>query len=201
MPVDRFQSLMNGSMQTNAQTQKEFVLNALDRFECPLTRYAARLFNGDNEGARDVVQHTFLRLSEQDPDEVTGKLAPWLYTVCRNRIFDVLRKTSGAPIGSEMLDQLEGRELDPAEWMETNDLMFLVGRLIDELPPSERETADLWSQGFTNSQMAQITGKTNVAIRVTLHRAIKQLRQHPAIAQWLVAGKRGDMTLPSSAKP
>jgi RNA polymerase sigma-70 factor (ECF subfamily) len=38
------------------------------------------------------VQDTFLKLWQTDPDTVNGRLAPWLYTVCRNRAVDVCRK-------------------------------------------------------------------------------------------------------------
>src|SRR3954447_7360827 len=68
-----------------------WVRAAVDRFEGPLTLYAARLL-GDAEAARDVVQETFLRLCVQDRGPVEGHLAEWLFTVCRNKALDVLRK-------------------------------------------------------------------------------------------------------------
>lgn len=56
----------------------------LEKHEGPLTRYAARI-TGDLDRARDAVQETFLRLCSEDPAEVDGHLAQWLYTVCRSR--------------------------------------------------------------------------------------------------------------------
>src|SRR3979409_1651602 len=53
--------------------------------------YAAGLL-GAPEAARDVVQETFLRLCVQDRAEIESRLAEWLFTVCRNRALDVLRK-------------------------------------------------------------------------------------------------------------
>src|SRR5690242_6119246 len=68
-----------------------WVRSAVSQFERPLTLYAARLL-GDAERARDVVQDTVLKLCVQDRAEVDPHLAEWLFTVCRHRALDVLRK-------------------------------------------------------------------------------------------------------------
>ncbi len=70
----------------------ELVESAQADFEGPLTGYAAQLLGGDWERARDVVQDTFIKLHRQDPEAIRGKLKSWLYTVCRNRSIDILRK-------------------------------------------------------------------------------------------------------------
>jgi RNA polymerase sigma-70 factor (ECF subfamily) len=59
--------------------------------QSPLTRYAARLL-GDADRARDVVQDAFVKLMAQAPGAVDGHAVEWLFTVCRNRAMDVLRK-------------------------------------------------------------------------------------------------------------
>ena len=65
-----------------------WVQDALRRFAGPLTRYAARI-TGDAERARDVVQDTFVRLWAADTARLNGKLAEWLFTVCRRRALDI----------------------------------------------------------------------------------------------------------------
>jgi DNA-directed RNA polymerase specialized sigma24 family protein len=72
-------------------TRAEWVREALECHEASLLRYALSIA-GDPDVARDAVQDTFLRLCEQEPGELHGRLAPWLFTVCRNRLLDVLRK-------------------------------------------------------------------------------------------------------------
>ena len=76
---------------TPSPTEAHWIRGAVGRFEGPLTLYAARLL-GDAETARDVVQETFLRLCVQDRARVERHLAEWLFTVCRHRALDVLRK-------------------------------------------------------------------------------------------------------------
>src|SRR3989339_696041 len=69
----------------------EWIAAAVVRYEGRLCRYAARLL-GDEERARDAVQETFLRLCAEEPGKVEGHLAEWLFSVCRTRALDRLRK-------------------------------------------------------------------------------------------------------------
>src|ERR1044072_8533361 len=59
--------------------------------QAPLTRYATRLL-GDPDRARDVVQDTFVKLMAQPSAAINGHAVEWLFTVCRHRALDVLRK-------------------------------------------------------------------------------------------------------------
>lgn len=97
--------------------RRKFVLTAFDRYEQRLTAYALRLRNGDIHAARDAVQQTFLKLCQQAPEAVENKLAAWLYTVCRNRIFD--EKSSAGSQTRELkkgVDPLKIQiEFNPAE--------------------------------------------------------------------------------------
>ena len=73
------------------QSHEDWITIAVERFGRPLTQYAYGLLD-DADAARDVVQDTFLRLCAQRRERVESRLAPWLFTVCRNRAMDVLRK-------------------------------------------------------------------------------------------------------------
>src|SRR5512146_542457 len=70
---------------------ENFVQTAVADYQTPLTRYATRLV-GDPDRARDIVQDTFVKLMGQPPQMVNSHLAEWLFTVCRHRALDVLRK-------------------------------------------------------------------------------------------------------------
>lgn len=65
-----------------------WIRGVLDRYEKPLLQYAVRMTDSA-EVARDVVQHTFLRLCEVDTSKVDGHLAAWLFTVTRNRALNI----------------------------------------------------------------------------------------------------------------
>src|SRR5437764_1308969 len=122
------------SMQSSPD-RRQWVLAALDQYEGRLLRYAQRLL-GNLDEARDVVQFAFLRLCDESPYEMEGRLAPWLYTVCRNRCLDVLRasgreKKNGASVGwaPPTTAASDGghsppysREVDPADAVEDAEL-------------------------------------------------------------------------------
>ena len=49
----------------------------------------------------------------------------------------------------------------------------------------QQEVVDLWSEGFTYREISRITDRNENTIRVQVHRALKQIRQHPMVLQLL----------------
>lgn len=199
-----------------AEDRRQWVLAALDQFEDRLLRYAQRLL-GDLDESRDVVQFVFLRLCDQSPDKIGDRLAQWLYTVCRNRALDVLRasgreKSNGhvgfdahrVPVGRAANHSEPGlpcghsqppsRESDPADSVEEAELHALLRLLVAVLPSSQREAIDLWSDGFSYQQIAEITSQKEGTIRVLVHRGLKALREHPQVQALREEGDRGQGT-------
>ena len=170
---------------SESRDRREWVLSTLDEYEARLTRFASRLLD-DEDAARDVVQHVFLRLCDESPSELDARVAPWLFTVCRNRAVDILRSRRGTT-SLENLDAQAGasREPDPAVVVEREELYGRLNGLVARLPPSQREAVDLWTEGFTYREMAEITGHSEGNVRVLVHRALKTLRRHPLARQLL----------------
>ena len=113
-----------------------WVREAVMRFEGPLLIYASRLL-GDAETARDVVQETFLRLCGQDRGSVDGHLAEWLFTVCRNRALDVLRKEHRmTQLREEQVNRCLSPAPGPLEAAESHGLAKKVLALLETLPPT-----------------------------------------------------------------
>ncbi len=165
---------------------RNWVLAALDEFEGRLLRYAQRLTDGDGDLARDVVQHAFLRLCDQQPGELNGRLSAWLYAVCRNRAIDLRRKSSRLePFSTGGESEAFARESDPAVAAELRDAGELVRRAIAALPEKQRDVVNLWAEGFSYREIGQITEHTEGYVRVIVHRAFQALRRHPLLAQML----------------
>jgi RNA polymerase sigma-70 factor (ECF subfamily) len=172
----------------------QWVLEAVDTHELPLLRYAKRLL-GDLDLARDAVQHAFVRLCEEPRDRLDGRVAPWLYRVCRNKALDHLRRagrertlvddagdaTPHAPA------QTDHRETDPAASVERRDLASHVRDLLLLLPAPQRETIDLWCEGLTYREIADVTGRQEGHVRVLAHRGLSALRSHPLVRNSLDA--------------
>src|SRR5215218_3931967 len=134
----------------------DWIREAVSRFEGPLTLYAARLLN-DPDRARDVVQDTFLKLCRQDGAEVRDRLAEWLFTVCRNRALDVLRKEGRMTrLSDEHATARASAEPGPAEAMETRESAAQVLKALDNLPPNQREVIRLkFQNGFSYREISR----------------------------------------------
>jgi RNA polymerase sigma factor (sigma-70 family) len=170
-------------------THRQWVLNALEENESRLVRYAARLLRGDMEGARDVVQHAFLRLCDQSAEDVGDHVEKWLFTVCRNRALDLLRASGRL----KSLEELERQGVnghgktdgDPSTKAEEKELAEMLRRMVEHLPAAQREALDLWIEGFTYREIAEIVSKQEGHIRVLVHRGLTNLREHPRVRKWM----------------
>lgn len=143
----------------------------------PLTRYAARLL-GDPDRARDVVQDTFVRLMRQPADAVEGHVVEWLFTVCRNRAMDVLRKEGrmrrfeeGEP------ERVRAEEPRPGRALELQETQAAVLRLIDRLPRNQQEVVRLkFQNGFSYKEISRITELSVGNVGFLIHTAVAKLR-------------------------
>lgn len=156
-----------------------FVQAAVERHQAPLLRYAARLLGGDADRARDIVQDTFVRLMAQPPAEVDGHVAEWLFTVCRNRTLDVLRKEGRMKRFEEgQVERLTAVEPPPGRTLERAEQHAAVLQLIGRLPHNQQEVVRLkFQNGFSYQEISRITDLSVGNVGFILHTAIKSLRQ------------------------
>ena len=84
------QAVLNSSVEN-----RTWIVRALGEHESSLVRYA-KLFVGDVDTARDIVQDTFLKLCRHTAESAEAQdrlqqsnLKAWLYRVCRNRAIDL----------------------------------------------------------------------------------------------------------------
>jgi len=152
---------------------------AVARHQAPLLRYATRLLHGDADRARDVVQDTFVRLMAQPPAEVDGHVAEWLFTVCRNRVTDVLRKEGRMSLFAEgQAERLVAAEPRPGAKLEREEQHAAVLQLLSRLSPHQQEVVRLkFQNGFSYQEISRITSLSVTNVGFILHTAIKTLRQ------------------------
>ena len=159
--------------------QRAWVRGVVDRFEGPLTLYAARLL-GNSDAARDVVQETFLRLCAhaQKREDLESHLAEWLFTVCRNRALDVLRKESRMThLREEQVQRCLSPAPGPADVAEKSDLAARVVTLLEALPIHQREVIRLkFQNGFSYQEISRISGHSVSNVGYLIHAGMKTLR-------------------------
>lgn len=166
-------------MSDNGQAARlGWVSAALDRYEGRLLRYAQRI-TGDEERARDVVQDTFLKLCKEDPSTLNGRLAQWLYTVCRNQALDVRRKESRSSILSDELPgPAEHREQSPHDAAEQGDTLRLILSEIELLTPNQQECIRLkFQHGLSYREISTVTGLTSTNVGFLIHIGLKRVRE------------------------
>src|SRR4051812_9934544 len=93
----------------------------LRRFERPLLQYATRIL-GDADRARDVVQETFVKLQNENRQEIDNAPAKWLFTVCRNGALNICRREKRMTyLDQELLETRESGQPAPYESLEAKE--------------------------------------------------------------------------------
>ena len=155
-----------------------WVPSVLAEFEQPLTRYAAHI-TGDAERAREVVQDTFLKLLHQKPAQIRDHLAQWLYTVCRNRALDVLRKErrmTGISNAQLQLQAHSGPEVSTT--MEKEEQLADVLDILGTLPANQQEVIRLKFQAdLSYLEISQVTSLSVSNVGFLIHTGLKTIRE------------------------
>lgn len=159
-------------------TREQFVEQAMAEYESPLIGYATSILN-DHDLARDVVQDTFIRLCHQDVSKVEDHLKSWLFTVCRNRALDHLRKNKR----TQTLDDHQWRKVpstDPQPGQETfdDDRHSRVMKILSRLTEDQRNVILLkFQKGLSYQEIEKATGLTSGNIGYLIHVGLKRVRE------------------------
>lgn len=155
------------------------VRRALDQYESSLIAYTAGILGGDIEKARDVVQDSLVKLYLSDPGKVRDNLKAWLFTVCRNRALDVLRKDHRLDWGNdEAIGSAASFDPGPSEHADSQELYFRIWELVEKLRPNQREVIRLkFMHDCSYQEIAEVTGLSVGNVGFIMHMAIKKLRE------------------------
>ncbi len=163
---------------TMITTADDLVEYALKEYESPLIWYAMGILK-DLERARDVVQDTFIRLYKQDVEKVKRGLKTWLYTVCRNRALDVLRKEKRmVVVDDEMFSYTESKDPSPDTIADQTERVSQLMEYLEILSENQKEVILLkFQQGMSYSEISESTGLTTGNVGFLLHNGLKKLRE------------------------
>jgi len=159
-------------------TSDELVEYALSEYEAPLIGYA-NTFVHDIDRARDVVQDTFIRLYKQDVEKMKGGLKSWLYTVCRNRALDILRKEKRLVIVEDSVFANEASSVtSPDREAARHERIQHVMKTMERLSENQRDCIQLkFQQGLTYQEISAKTGLQSGNIGFLIHSGLKKLRE------------------------
>lgn len=167
------------------QDHQRLFLDTLNRYERPLIRYAHSYLQ-DLEAARDVVQDVFVKLSQHLPTLDAERLAPWLFTVCKNRALDHHRKQQRLVVMEvETLDAEASAGPSPGEALENRETAAVLHGLIDRLPARQREAVRLKFIADLDYNQISAAMQTSIGnVGYLIHHGVQTLRH-----QWLAMEK------------
>ena len=133
------------------------------------------------EDAEDLTQTVFLRAFQAIPEfEDRGLLfSTWLYTIARNLIIDHRKKKRDVIVDDpeRLFDAIIDEKASASHGAEDAERAVLVERALRELSEDQREVIILhFMEEMSHPEVAQVTGKTEEAVRALKYRAMKTLR-------------------------
>ena len=147
----------------------------------PLIAGIARAQGVRGAAVDDVVQETLLTMhgARQTYDPARPFL-PWLHAITRRRAIDALRRQGRRPREVHDPAAFEAHpDADrlPGAGLEDEDRRRVLAAAVSTLPASQREAvAHLAFAERSLDEAATLTGRSKVALKVNLHRALKALR-------------------------
>ena len=151
-----------------------------ETYVSPIYRFI--FFNIKNKPeAEDLTQNVFLRAFKALPN-YTERGVPfpaWLYAIARNATIDYWKKKRDVLVDNpeELFGGVESGETRADEETAVNLRGEYVRRLLEELSVDQREIVTLaFVEELSHAEIAEITGKTEEAVRALKHRALKALR-------------------------
>ena len=159
-------------------TSEQLVEHALKEYESPLIGFAIGIVR-DHDRARDVVQDTFIRLYKQDVDKVKSGLKSWLFTVCRNRALDVLRKEKRmVSVDDEILQKEPSNVTSPDLSADRHERLDEVHQKMESLSENQQLVIRLkFEQGMSYQEISLQTGLSSSNVGFLLHNGLKKLRE------------------------
>jgi RNA polymerase sigma factor (sigma-70 family) len=176
---------LRDAKQTGRPMPREGIVEALALHEAALVRFTLSITR-DIETARDVVQDAFVKLIETPSPPQASRVRAWLFSVCRNRAIDILRKGKRMNAWNDEMPPPPSAEPNPAVALEAEEASRYVLAAVGDLPASQREVIQLRFQGqLRYREIAEVTGLTVSHVGVLIHTAMGQLRARFAEDGWL----------------
>jgi RNA polymerase sigma factor (sigma-70 family) len=151
--------------------------------ECvPLIRAVARGRGVPQDQLDDVVQDVLLTVHRvRHTYDPARSFTAWLRAIAERRAIDLLRRRGRRDSREVHAPEAYADHADPAENAEARAVLGerarLLGAAVRALPPGQREAVErLAINDQSLAEAAAETGRSKVALKVNLHRALKALR-------------------------
>jgi RNA polymerase sigma-70 factor (ECF subfamily) len=141
-----------------------------------LRAFLRRRLAGLPDDVEDLVQETLLAVHNQRHTYDSAQpLTAWVHAIARYKLVDLLRRRTNRESVTDSLDEAEADFLSHAD-TETVEARRDVCKLLDLLPDRQRlPIMHVKLEGLSVLEAARITGMSESAIKVGVHRGLKAL--------------------------
>jgi RNA polymerase sigma factor (sigma-70 family) len=149
-----------------------------ERYHVKLYNYFLRL-TGHQGTSEDLTQEVFFRiLKYRGTFRQESKFTTWMYQIGRNVHIDYWRKyKEELPLSEQWEEKIDPANPPEQEAREEQDAAILH-RALSQLPPAKKEVLVLSRfQGMKYREISQLLGCSLSAVKIQVHRAIKDLRK------------------------
>jgi RNA polymerase sigma-70 factor (ECF subfamily) len=162
---------------TQIISKEEYTQYVFDEYYVEILNFVLSRIGYDIDLSKDITQEVFIKAwcNRMKYNEHKGSIRTWIYTIARNHLTDYYRskeKTKFKP-ESNIDGVIDSFDLQ----IEDKEMVQFVMHKVDNMNEGERELIYLrYIQELSIKEIAIITNRSQVAIKVAIHRAIKKLR-------------------------
>jgi RNA polymerase sigma-70 factor (ECF subfamily) len=157
--------------------------NLYERYVPLIFRYVLARVNSESD-AEDLTEVVFMRAFEALPryTERGRPFSAFLYQVARNALVDHYRQERKTE-SMEAIEKLPSLGPDPDEGLLAEERAIVLRKALAELPPDYQEVIRLRIMlSLPTAVVGEWLGRSEGAVRVLLHRALKALRQKTLVS-------------------
>jgi RNA polymerase sigma-70 factor (ECF subfamily) len=168
---ERLRALLAGALAGDARSYHAF----LEALGAHLRAYfRRRLFNLADE-VEDLVQETLLAVHNQRHTyDASQPLTAWLHAIAKYKLVDLLRRRAGRERLTDPLD--EAPDLFAAADHAAAEARRDLSGLLEKLPARQRRPIVCMKiEGLSVLETARVTGMSESAVKVGVHRGLKAL--------------------------
>ena len=177
---ERLKTLFLRGLQGDARRYHQF----LDKLSAYLRGYLRKRLYNLQDHIEDIVQETLLAVhNARHTYRADQPLTAWVHAIARYKMMDFFRTRARNEGLNDALDDYQ--EIFANTDVEPADAQRDIGKLLALLPERQRvPIMHVKLQGLSVSQTAQVTGLSESAVKIGIHRGLKALAVKIRSASW-----------------
>lgn len=169
-------ALMANSLAGDSKSYIELLQKVKELMQPYISNSLAKFGLAATGGHEDLLQEILMAIhSKRATFDTTQFFLPWMYAIARYKTIDFLRKNKSTFKAVSIEEFIEFEVADNADLGADID----IESLCDKLPEKQRELLLLVKvKGLSIAEASMKTGFSISDVKVTVHRAIKELQKH-----------------------